>query len=188
MPLRIRYFMVALLAAWTPVRAQEPSAEFYRGKTLTFMINFTVGGSTDLEGRVWARHLRKHIPGNPNVVVQNMGGAGGTIGANWLAQVARPDGLTLGYLTGSTGKQALGETTLIDMNTLSYLGNSPDVNLTYARRDIPPGLKNPLDIMKAMGINHCCGANLTLREAAASAGVALEALLDALDRPVTAKR
>ena len=149
MPLRIRYFMVALLAAWTPVRAQEPSAEFYRGKTLTFMINFTVGGSTDLEGRVWARHLRKHIPGNPNVVVQNMGGAGGTIGANWLAQVARPDGLTLGYLTGSTGKQALGETTLIDMNTLSYLGNSPDVNLTYARRDIPPGLKNPVDIMKA---------------------------------------
>jgi iron-sulfur cluster repair protein YtfE (RIC family) len=45
-----------------------------------------------------------------------------------------------------------------------------------------------LDIMKAMGINHCCGASLTLREAAASAGVALEALMDALNRPVMAKR
>jgi len=45
-----------------------------------------------------------------------------------------------------------------------------------------------LDIMKALGINHCCGANLTLREAAASAGVAVEALLKALDRPAVAKR
>ena len=45
-----------------------------------------------------------------------------------------------------------------------------------------------LDIMKEMGINHCCGAHLTLREAAASAGVALEALLEALDRPAAAKR
>ena len=131
-------------------RAQDNAvADFYRGKTVTFAINFTAGGSTDLEGRVWARHLRKHIPGQPNIIVQNMGGAGGTIGTNWLAQVARPDGLTLAYLTGSTGKQALGEGALIDMNTLAYLGNSPDTNMTYARTDIPPGLKTPLDIMKA---------------------------------------
>ena len=142
--------LVAACAAAGVASAQDiPPADFYRGKTVTFMINFTVGGSTDLEGRVWARHLKKHIPGNPSIVVQNMGGAGGTIGTNWLAQVARPDGLTLGYLTGSTGKQALGETALIDMNTLSYVGNSPDVNLTYARTDIPPGLKSPFDLMKA---------------------------------------
>ena len=141
--------VAAGLAASAATAQDQPPADYYRGKTLTFMINFTVGGSTDLEGRVWARHLRKHVPGNPNIVVQNMGGAGGTIGTNWLAQVAKPDGLTLGYLTGSTGKQALGETTLIDMNTLSYIGNSPDVNLTYARTDIPPGLKTPLDLMKA---------------------------------------
>ena len=148
----LRHVGVAALLplALTAARAQDASlADFYRGKTVTFMINFTVGGSTDIEGRVWARHLRKHIPGQPTVVVQNMGGAGGTIGTNWLAQVARPDGLTLGYLTGSTGKQALGETQLVDMNTLSYIGNSPDVNLTYARTDIPPGLKKPIDLMKA---------------------------------------
>jgi tripartite-type tricarboxylate transporter receptor subunit TctC len=137
-----------LLAA-VPALAQAPAEDFYRGKTVTFMINFTVGGSTDIEGRIWARHLQKHLPGNPNVIVQNMGGAGGTIGTNWLAQVARPDGLTLAYLTGSTGKQALGESQLIDMNSLSYLGNSPDVNMTYARTDIPPGLKAPVDLMKA---------------------------------------
>ncbi len=125
------------------------AAQFYRGKTVTFVINFTAGGSTDLEGRIWARHLRTHLPGNPNVIVQNMGGAGGTIGTNWLAQVAKPDGLTLAYLTGSTGKQALGDSTVIDMNTLAYVGNSPDVNLTYARSDIAPGLRQPLDLMKA---------------------------------------
>ncbi len=142
-------FAILTMAMGSAAAQDQAPADFYRGKTVTFMINFTVGGSTDIEGRVWARHLRKHIAGNPNIVVQNMGGAGGTIGTNWLAQVAKPDGLTLAYLTGSTGKQALGESQLIDMNTLSYLGNSPDVNLTYARTDIPPGLKTPLDLMKA---------------------------------------
>lgn len=149
MGMRIQGLVLALIASVAPAAAQDLAADIYRGKTVTFVINFTAGGSTDLEGRVWARHIRKHIPGNPNVIVQNMGGAGGTIGTNWLGQVARPDGLTVAYLTGSTGKQAMGETQLIDMNTLSYIGNSPDVNLTYARRDIPPGLKNPIDIMKA---------------------------------------
>lgn len=54
--------------------------------------------------------------------------------------------------------------------------------------DVAHRYTGALDTMKAMGINHCCGASLTLREAAASAGVALDALLDALNRPVTAKR
>lgn len=53
--------------------------------------------------------------------------------------------------------------------------------------DVTHHYAGALDIMKDMGINHCCGAHLTLREAAASAGVALEALLDALNRPAPAK-
>ena len=127
-------------------------AELYRGKTVTFLINFTPGGSTDVEGRVLARHLGAHIPGKPTVVVQNMGGAGGSIGTNYLGQVSKPDGLTLGYLTASVGKQALGESELrIDLKGLEFLGNVPDVNITYMRTDVPPGIAVPGDVMKARG-------------------------------------
>ena len=52
--------------------AEKPP--FYQGKTLNFVINFGAGGPTDIESRIFARHLSKHIPGNPNVTVQNMGG------------------------------------------------------------------------------------------------------------------
>lgn len=65
--------------------AEKP---FYEGKTLTVLINYAAGGPTDVEGRVLARHLGKHIAGQPIVVVQNMGGAGGIIGTNYLGQVA----------------------------------------------------------------------------------------------------
>ena len=70
--------------------------------------------------------------------------------------------------------------------TAQAAGSPITADLTVG--DVAHHYAGALDIMKAMGINHCCGANLTLREAAASAGVALEALLDALNRPVTAKR
>src|SRR6516162_10631445 len=66
------FFMVV----WTQGFAAEKTP-FYHGKTLTFVINFAAGGPTDIEGRIFARHLSKHIPGQPSVVVQNMGGAGG---------------------------------------------------------------------------------------------------------------
>ena len=142
----------ALLAA-TTARAQTADlADYYRGKTVVFLINFTPGGSTDFEGRVLARHLGDHIPGKPAVVVQNMGGAGGSIGTNYLGQVARPDGLTIGYLTASVGKQALGEADLkVDLKGLEFLGNVPDVNVTYVRTDVAPGVKTPADLMKTKG-------------------------------------
>jgi hypothetical protein len=144
---------VGSLAGSMTAHAQSmDAADLYRGKTVTFLINFTPGGSTDVEGRVLARHLGKHIPGNPAVVVQNMGGAGGSIGTNYLGQVAKPDGLTMGYLTASVGKQALGEADLkVDLKGLEFLGNVPDVNVTYMRTDVKPGITTPADIMNTKG-------------------------------------
>jgi tripartite-type tricarboxylate transporter receptor subunit TctC len=145
--------VVGCLAFSAPAMAQTTDiADLFRGKTVTFLINFTPGGSTDFEGRVLARHLGNHIPGKPAVVVQNMGGAGGSIGTNYLGQVARADGLTLGYLTASVGKQALGESDLkVDLRGLEFLGNVPDVNVTYMRTDVKPGVSKPADIMKTQG-------------------------------------
>jgi tripartite-type tricarboxylate transporter receptor subunit TctC len=67
--------MLAFSAA--ELRADEP---FYKGKRLTVMINYGAGGPADIEGRLFARHIGKHIEGNPQVIVQNIDGAGGLIG------------------------------------------------------------------------------------------------------------
>ena len=80
---------------------------FYQGKNVIFIINFSAGGPTDIEGRIVARHLAKHIPGNPTVIPQNMAGAGGVTGMNFLGEVAKRDGLTLGYFTGPYNHQMM---------------------------------------------------------------------------------
>lgn len=75
--------------------AQTP-AEFYKGKVVELYIGYSVGGGYDLYARVLARHIGKHIPGNPTVIPKNMEGAGSLRLANWLAQVAPKDGSVFG--------------------------------------------------------------------------------------------
>jgi tripartite-type tricarboxylate transporter receptor subunit TctC len=82
--------------ASTSVAVSDTVAEFYKGKTITLLIGFGPGGGYDTYARALARHLEKHILGRPNVVPQNMPGAGGMNVANFLFNVAKPDGLTLG--------------------------------------------------------------------------------------------
>src|SRR5690349_9131224 len=72
--------------------AQDPVASFYRGKTITIGVGFTAGGGYDLHARTLARHLGKHVPGNPGIVVKNVPGAAGLILANGLANTASKDG------------------------------------------------------------------------------------------------
>jgi tripartite-type tricarboxylate transporter receptor subunit TctC len=128
------------------------AADFYAGKTLGILVNFTPGGPTDVEARLLARHIGKHIPGNPQVVVRNMGGAGGVIGANWLGEVAPADGLTVGYFTGVASKSAIGEASLrIDVSKFSFVAGGPGISVTYIRSDVAPGIHAPADIMKASG-------------------------------------
>ena len=77
--------------------AQEP---FYKGKTVRIIVGGSAGGGYDTYTRTIARHLGKHVPGNPTFVVENMTGAGSLIAANHVYQVARPDGLTIGHFIG----------------------------------------------------------------------------------------
>lgn len=74
----------------------QTAADFYRGKTMTIVVGYGAGGGFDSTARVLAKHLGSHIPGNPNIVVENMDGAGSLIAANHLYNVAKPDGLTIG--------------------------------------------------------------------------------------------
>lgn len=84
---------LALLAVAAPPPAvADDVADFYRGKTLTIVVAHEPGTGFDVYARVLQRHLRRHIPGNPGVVVQNMPGVGGIAAANWLYNVAPKDG------------------------------------------------------------------------------------------------
>src|ERR1700754_5229675 len=84
-----------LTAAARPAAAQE----FYRGKTIDIIVASPPAGGYDQYARLLARHMGKHIPGNPTFVVQNMPGAGGVRTANFLFNVARKDGTVFGVVT-----------------------------------------------------------------------------------------
>ena len=83
---------VALLVAAAPSAVADDVADFYKGKTLTIVVGHEPGTGFDVYARVLQRHLRRHIPGNPGVVVQNMPGVGGIAAANWLYNAAPRDG------------------------------------------------------------------------------------------------
>jgi tripartite-type tricarboxylate transporter receptor subunit TctC len=85
--------LAAVLLALTPARADEP---FYKGKTISLIIASNVSGGYDTYGRLLARHLPRHLAGNPNVVPQNMPGAGGMRAANYLYAAAAKDGTVFG--------------------------------------------------------------------------------------------
>lgn len=76
--------------------AAYAQANFYQGKTIRIIVGNLPGDTHDLFARAYSRHMGKHIPGTPNILVQNMPGAGGMIAANHVYNVAKPDGLTLG--------------------------------------------------------------------------------------------
>jgi tripartite-type tricarboxylate transporter receptor subunit TctC len=136
-----------LLAIQAKVEAQEP---FYQGKTIRVVVGFTSGGFYDRWSRLLARYVPKHLPGNPEMVVQNMPGAGGLIAANHVYTVAKPDGLTLGmmsygmYLDQMVGRQEV----QYDVRKFHWIG-SPEKSdvLVYMRSDAP--YKSIEDIQKA---------------------------------------
>jgi len=88
--------LVAILSAGNANAAEE----FYKGKSIRIVVGFSAGGGFDTYARAISRHLSKHIPGNPNIVVENMTGAGSLIAANHVFKVAKPDGLTIGHFIG----------------------------------------------------------------------------------------
>ncbi len=86
----------ALIAITSPSQAQD--AEFYRGKTLRILVGTAVGGDYDTQARLVSRHIARHIPGEPAVIVENMTGAGGMNMANYLFNLAAKDGTYVGVM------------------------------------------------------------------------------------------
>src|SRR6266516_6592311 len=136
--------IIAALAAG-PARAQEAVAQFYKGKQITVLVGSSAGGGYDIYARLLSRHMPKHIPGNPGIVVANMAGAGSNAAAAHLFNVAPRDGTVIGALQNSAVLDALLDALLGDTKRLRHdatkfvhLGSATiDHYVCIARADAP---------------------------------------------------
>jgi tripartite-type tricarboxylate transporter receptor subunit TctC len=135
--------LAALLLGLIPLFISNVAAQeepYYKGKAIKIIVGFTPGGFYDRWARVFARYLPKYLPGNPEMIVQNMPGAGGMISANHIYTVAAPDGLTLGMISyGAYLDQLVGRKEVkYDVRKFLWIG-SPEKSdvLLYMRADTP---------------------------------------------------
>jgi tripartite-type tricarboxylate transporter receptor subunit TctC len=99
---KLFYLISAIIIGFTMVPDISLAvAPFYEGKTIRLIVGFSAGGGFDLYARTIARHMGKHIPGNPSIIVENMTGAGSLISANYVYKIAKPDGLTIGHFNAT---------------------------------------------------------------------------------------
>ncbi len=139
--------IILLLGSYSELRAQTP---FYQGKTITVIAAASAGSAYDLYARLMAQFMGKHIPGNPNFIVQNMTGAGSIIGANYLYNVSKPDGLTIGAIQPSIyfNQLMLQKEVKYDWAKFAWIGSSDKSDyLLYMRADLP--YKTLADVRKA---------------------------------------
>lgn len=116
------------------------AAPYYEGKRITIVVGSEPGGGYDRMARILVRHLPKHIPGRPTIIVENMPGAGSMIAANYLYNIAKPDGLTIGtYIQALTFGQLLkAEGVRFDVMKYSWIGSaSPEATVLCMRSDLP---------------------------------------------------
>lgn len=138
---------VFILSVAAPAQAAE---DFYKGKTIRFVVGFAAGGGYDLAARIVGRHIGKHIPGNPTIVVENMTGAGSLIAANYTYNSAKPDGLFVGIWNSAyVLRQALGDKAVrLDARKLGWIG-APTKGTPFCAIMAHTGLKSLKDIVAA---------------------------------------
>ena len=121
-----------------PKAAAAAAAAFYQGKTVHLTVGFTAGGGYDVVSRLISRHLGKHIPGNPTVVVDNMPGASGMVAANYIFSAAPKDGTTIEVFSepGLQGQLLKAEGVQFDARQYNWLGSTQvQTQLCIARTD-----------------------------------------------------
>ncbi len=160
-----RVFLLTLIFCFSvilPGIAPEAGAQgdqFYKGKTIRIMVGSTAGGFYDRWGRLFGKYMGKHIPGQPEIIVQNMTGAGSVIVTNHVYNVAKPDGLTLVMpLNGVYIDQFVGRKEVqFDMRKFRFIGSPVTESIIfYMRADAP--YKSIADIIKAKEPPKCGGS------------------------------
>ncbi len=148
-----------MLVLWSSASpAQTP---YYAGKTITIIAGTKAGDVYDLYARMFAQFMPKYIPGNPNIIVQNMAGAGSMIAANFVYNVSNPDGLTIGAIFPALYFDQVVQRSEVkyDWSKFAWIGSPVTSNhLLYMRADSP--YKTIHDVVKA-GTAPKCGATGT---------------------------
>jgi tripartite-type tricarboxylate transporter receptor subunit TctC len=150
--MRVAIVALAAVLAFIPARgeAQEP---FYKGKRLNLVVNFGAGGPADIEGRLVAKHLAKHIDGAPGIIVQNKEGAGGLVGINFMGELGPRDGTMAGYLTAAAWNYVIEPSSFrVPFDKYEFVAYQPVNVIYYMRADTPPGMTSAADIMQAKGL------------------------------------
>ena len=126
--LMCRAWTVLVAAICAPTAVAQSPADFYRGRTVEIIIGYSVGGGYDQYARMIARHIGRHLPGNPAVVPKNMDGAGGMRLANWLYGAAPRDGTVIGAVSRAMAFEPLfGNTAaLYDGTKFTFIGSAND--------------------------------------------------------------
>jgi tripartite-type tricarboxylate transporter receptor subunit TctC len=140
--------VVTGLVSLATAPAQVSGDDFYKGKTIRFVVGLAPGGGYDLSARTVGRHIGKHIPGNPTIVVENMTGAGSLIAANYTYNSAKPDGLFVGiWNSGHVLRQALGDKAVrFDGRKFGWIG-APTKGTPHCSIMAHTGLKTLKDVL-----------------------------------------
>ena len=153
--------------------------EFYKGKTVRFVVGFAAGGGFDLAARVVGRHMGKHIPGNPTIIVENMTGAGSLIAANYTYNSAKADGLFVGIWNSPLVlRQALDDKAVrFDARKFGWIG-APTKAIQSCSIMAHTGLKSIKDIL---------AANREIKMGSPGPGTAYDDLPQILNRTIGTK-
>lgn len=156
---RVVFFLLVLVLSTSMVEAQTP---FYQGKTVTIIVGTKAGDVYDLYPRLIAEFLPKYIPGNPNIIIQNVAGAAGLIATNQVYNIAKPDGLTLGAIYPALYFEQLAKRPEVkfDWSKFIWIGSTVSSNsLMYMRADTP--YKSMEDIRTATTPPKCGATGVT---------------------------
>ncbi len=152
-------FCFSIILPGIAPEAGAQADQFYKGKTIRIMVGSTAGGFYDRWGRLFGKYMGKYIPGQPEIIVQNMTGAGSVIVTNHVYNVAKPDGLTLVMpLNGVYIDQFVGRKEVqFDMRKFRFIGSPVTESIIfYMRADAP--YKSIADIIKAKEPPKCGGS------------------------------
>ncbi len=143
----------------TPAKA-DAVADFYKGRDVTFIVGFSVGGSYGAYARMLARHMGQYVPGKPNMITKHLQGGGGSRAANFLYNAAPKDGTVLGFLADSlaVGQLMFPKKAKYDASKMRYIGRLTPVNPVLMINKNHK-VKTIQDAMKHQVIVSCSGRN-----------------------------
>lgn len=115
-------------------------AQYYKGKRVNIIINYGAGGNTDIQGRMVMRHMEKYIDGDPRLVFRHVSGAGGAVGANFLAEAGKKNGSMMGVFTIPIMAQVMKTPEMrADLSKFEFVGAISQQTIAHCRKDAIPG-------------------------------------------------